>query len=383
MSVRELAIVGGGPVGLSAALAAAHRGIDVILLEAQEDAHVGDPRVFALSYATQLILDELGVWAHVAAAHAIRSVHVSERDAFGAATLDTAMLDLPALGYVVAHSDLVQALRRRMSEQHIESITRATVTTVTEQPDDVVLRYTREDDERSLAVSAVALAEGGASLASGTPIVEREYRQCALTATITAQYAIDDWAYERFTPQGPMALLPIGGAHALIWTVPSTDAERLLALEDREFERAVAECYGSRIGAVRLRGARAAFPLKLRFARQLAGPRVALIGNSAQTLHPVAGQGFNLGLRDAYELAAALATSTANAQPLIEGLRRFRSQRRVDRAGGTLFTDFLVRAFSNDNPLVACARTVALASLDAIEPAKRFLLRRMIFGASR
>ena len=383
MSLREMAIVGGGPIGLSAALAAAQHGVDVVLLEAQEDTRANDPRVFALSYATRLILDELGVWSHVAAAHPIHTVHVSERNAFGTATLSAEMLGLPALGYVVAQTDLVQALRERVREQGIERLTGALVTAVAESPAEAAVRFSQDGDEQELAVCTVALAEGGATIASGTPIVEREYRQSALTTTITAQCAAGDWAYERFTPQGPIALLPIAGAHALVWTVPSADADRLLALEDRAFERAVSDCYGSRIGAVHLQSARTAFPLRLRIARRLTGTRVVLIGNSAQTLHPVAGQGFNLGLRDAYELAATLGSCIGKGQDLTEGLRRYRSQRRVDRAGGALFTDFLVRAFCNDNPLLACARSAALAGLDAFEPAKRFLMRRMIFGAPR
>ena len=383
MTLRELAIVGGGPIGLSAALAAAQHGIDVTLLEAQEDARASDPRVFALSHATRLILDELGVWSHVGAAHAIHTVHVSERDAFGAATLSAEMLGLPALGYVVAQADLVQALRTRLREKSIETLTGALVTAVGEKPSEVAVRYAQGGDERELNARTVALAEGGASVAPGVPLVERAYRQSALTATITAQHAASDWAYERFTPQGPIALLPVAGAHALVWTVPDVDADRLLALDNGAFEQAVGACYGSRIGALRLQSARSAFPLKLRIFRQLAGRRVVLIGNSAQTLHPVAGQGFNLGLRDAYELAAALGSCITSAQDLTEGLVRYRSQRRIDRAGGAMFTDFLVRVFANGNPLVACARSAALAGLDAIEPAKRFLMRRMIFGAPR
>jgi 2-octaprenyl-6-methoxyphenol hydroxylase len=310
-------------------------------------------------------------------------VHVSERGAFGAATLKADTLGLPALGYVVAQPHLLHALRRRMQEMRIERVVGARVIEVSERPSEALVRYKRNGDQRDLAAASVALAEGGATLAAGSRLLEREYRQHALTATIEAQYAASDWAYERFTPHGPIALLPVARAHALVWTAPAADADRLLALDNDAFERAVSECYGSRIGAVRLRGPRASFPLKLRFAHQVPGTRVVLIGNSAQTLHPVAGQGFNLGLRDAYELAAILGSSVRNAQSPVQGLQRYRSQRRLDRAGGALFTDSLVRTFSNDNPLIACARSTALAALDAIEPAKRFLMRRMIFGAPR
>jgi len=383
MTARSIAIVGGGPIGLSAALAAAHHGIDVVVLDAQEDSRPSDPRVFALSYGTRLILEKLGAWAHVAAAHPIRTVHVSERCAFGAATLSADTLGMPALGYVIAQPDLLQALRRRADDVAIERVVGARVTDLSEQPTQVVVRYERNGERRELAAAIVALAEGGVTLAPRAPLVERPYRQHALIATVDAQYAAEDWAYERFTPQGPIALLPLERAHALVWTVPSADADRLLALDDARFEREASACYGSRIGAMRLRGPRAGFALKLRFAHQVPGARVALIGNSAQTLHPIAGQGFNLGLRDAYELAAMLGSCMRDVRSPVQGLRRYRSARRLDRAGGTLFTDSLVRTFANGNPLIACARSAGLAALDAVEPAKRFLMRRMIFGAPR
>src|SRR5262245_10810221 len=132
MTVREMAIVGGGPVGLSAALACAHHGIDAMVLDEQDEARGDDPRVFALSHATRLILERLGVWTHLAAAHRIDTVHVSERDAFGTATLSAGMLGLPALGYVVAQPDLMQALRRRIRDASIETVD-ARVTEVTER----------------------------------------------------------------------------------------------------------------------------------------------------------------------------------------------------------------------------------------------------------
>ena len=379
MSAHELAIVGGGPVGLAAAVAAAHHGIDVLLLAADDDTEVRDPRLFALSHATRLVLERLGAWAHIAAAHAIRTVHVSERGAFGSATLSAEMLGLPALGYVVAQSDLMAALRRRMSAMGIVRIA-GCVTTVREEGAIAVVTYEAGSERRELAVSAVALAEGGAMLA-GSPLIERDYGQCALTATVGAQFAHSDWAYERFTPEGTIALLPLESGHALVWTVPVAVADTLLALDEHAFERAASDCYGSRIGALRLQSPRASFPLKLRFARQMAGTRIVLIGNSAQTLHPVAGQGFNLGVRDAYELAAILGASVREAEALIQGLQRYRSKRRLDRTGGALFTDLLVRIFSIDNAFMGFARSTGLAALDAIGPAKRFLMRRMIFGA--
>ncbi len=379
--MRELAIVGGGPVGMSAALAAARNGIDTIILEAQAVSETGDARVLALSYGTRLILERLGVWPYLSATQPIRTVHVSEYGAFGATTLVSDALGLPALGYVVAQTDLVQALRRRVINMGIECVTGARVRDVVQSGESAALRYEFDGATHMLEVSAVAAAEGGAALAPGASVTEREYGQHALICTLKAERAANDWAYERFTALGPIALLPLGEAHALIWTVPAADASALLMLADTEFELALTERYGSRIGAVRLQGPRASFALKLRFARNITSERLVLVGNSAQTLHPVAGQGFNLGLRDAYELAAALGYSLRHGRSLLEGIRRYRSTRRLDRVGGTLFTDLLVRAFCNDNPIIALARSAALAGLDACEPAKKFLMHRMIFGA--
>jgi len=368
---------------MSTALAAAGNGIDVVIFEAQAVPETRDARVLALSYGTRLILQRLGVWAYLSASQPIRTVHVSEHGAFGAVTLCADALGLQALGYVVTQSDLVQALRRRVSDMGIECISGARVVDVMQSRASATVHYESGDGIQELEVNAVAAAEGGATLVPGAGVTEREYHQHALIATLKAERAADDCAYERFTAQGPIALLPTGGMHALIWTVPAADAGTLLMLDDSAFEAALTERYGKRIGAIRLHGARASFALKLRFARNITSDRLVLVGNSAQTLHPIAGQGFNLGLRDAYELAAALGFCTSRGRDILQGIRRYRSTRRLDRIGGTLFTDMLVRAFSNDHPVVALARSAGLAGLDACAPAKNFLMRRLIFGAPR
>jgi 2-octaprenyl-6-methoxyphenol hydroxylase len=380
--VHDLVIIGGGPVGMSAALAAGTQGLDALVLEAQASTGARDPRVFALSYGARLILERLGAWNHIAAAQPIRVVHVSQRDRFGFTALRADELGIDALGYVIAQPDLVQALRQRMAEARVECCSGARVIGVEERRDMAVLRYEHNDMAREGCAVVVAHADGSAALAQTTPSTAREYGQCALVAEVHCESAEPDCAYERFTVRGPIALLPLDGRHALIWTVPEVDAEALLALDDHRFERALVECYGERIGAVRLCGPRASFRLALRYVHRVAGNRQVLIGNAAQTLHPVAGQGFNLGLRDAYELASSLAQCARRGEDLLIGLRHYRSQRRFDRAGGMLFTDLLVRVFSNDYPLLCVARGTGLALLDAFSPAKKFLMRRMIFGAS-
>ncbi|RPI44148.1 MAG: hypothetical protein EHM59_13600 [Betaproteobacteria bacterium] len=378
--MHDVAIIGGGPVGLSAALAANAHGLGALVLEARSEARSDDPRVFALSYGARLILERLGAWAHIAAAHPIRAVHVSQRGRFGHTALTAEELGVEALGYVVPYADLVQALRRRMLEAGVQTVSEARVVSIESQPSFVAVHYERCGAAHAVCAQVVAQADGGANLFAATPSTERDYGQCALIADVRCQRAAPDWAYERFTGRGPIALLPLNARHALIWTVPQAQAEGLLALDAGAFEQELMHAYGERIGAIRLIGGRASFNLVLRYAHRVTSDRHVLIGNAAQTLHPVAGQGFNIGLRDAFELAQALAECSRQGQDGLAGLHRYRSSRRLDRVGGTLFTDFLVRAFSNDDPLLAFGRSLGLFFLDTSGATKRFLMRRMIFG---
>jgi 2-octaprenyl-6-methoxyphenol hydroxylase len=378
--MHDIAIIGGGPVGLSAALAAKLSGLDSLVLEASAEAVSRDPRVFALSYGSRLILERLGVWEHVAGAHPIRVVHVSQRGRFGHTVLTAEELGIDALGYVASYADLMQALRRRLAVTGVAVISGARVAAIQTEAEAAVVHFEQALEQRFAGARVVAQADGGANLFREARSTERDYQQCALVAEVACDRAERDYAYERFTGQGPIALLPLGGTHALIWTVPATDAEGLLALDASEFELALMQSYGERIGSIRLQGPRTSFKLVLRYAHHVASDRHVLIGNAAQTLHPVAGQGFNIGLRDAFELSETLAECAASGGDLLRGLRRYRSTRRFDRAGGTLFTDVLVRGFSNNDPVLAWGRSLGLFLLDASGAPKRFLMRRMIFG---
>jgi len=247
--------------------------------------------VFALSYGARLILERLGAWAYIADAHPIRVVHVSQRGGFGHTVLRADELDIDALGYVVAQPDLVRALRRRMAQASVQCCSGARVIDVEERRDMAVLRFEYSDSEQEACALVVAHADGGATLARATPSTEREYGQCALVAEVQCEGARPDCAYERFTARGPIALLPLDGRHALIWTVPQADAEALLALDEKRFERALAECYGERIGAVRLCAQRASFRLALRFAHRVAGNRHVLIGKRRANIASGGGAG--------------------------------------------------------------------------------------------
>ena len=378
--MHDIAIIGGGPVGLAAALAAHAQGLDTVVFEARPEGGRADPRVFALSYGARLILERLGVWNSIGSLHPIRAVHVSQRGRFGHTILSAAELGIDALGYVSAYADLVQALRGRVVAAGIPVVTGARVVALEPQPHLVGIHLEQAEGMRAYCAHVAAQADGGASLLAATACTEREYGQRAIVAEVQCARAAPEHAYERFTGRGPIALLPLGGRHALIWTVPELQAQSLLELDAAVFERELGTSYGERIGAVALAGVRASFQLVLRFAHKVVSERHVLIGNAAQTLHPVAGQGFNIGLRDAFELAQSLAECRDRGHAPLEGLRRYRSMRRLDRVGGTMFTDLLVRTFSNDDPLLALGRSLGLFLLDASGPAKRFLMRRMIFG---
>jgi 2-octaprenyl-6-methoxyphenol hydroxylase len=187
-------------------------------------------------------------------------------------------------------------------------------------------------------------------------------------------------AYERFTPDGPVALLPSGEYFSLVWTVSPPAAEEILALDDVLFLARLHEHFGDRLGKFIDAGKRSGFPLALKYATPITACRVVLIGNAAQTLHPVAGQGFNLGLRDAWELAEEIIAwpTEIGTQAM---LARYGNKRQMDSSVGRIFTDSLVKFFSNDDPVLGTVRSMGLSALDCLPQAKRFVARRMMFGA--
>lgn len=379
--MHDIAFIGGGPVGLSAALAARRLGLDPLVFEAKTESAKRDPRVFALSYGARLILERLGVWSALLESSPIRVVHVSQRGRFGHTMLRASELEIDALGYVVSYAHLIDALRARVVEAGVRIVSGAHVNALDARADGATLHYDLDSMSESVDAQIVAQADGGSSMFAKYRSTERDYGQVAVIAEVACDHALPEHAYERFTGRGPIAMLPSAGAHALIWTVPTDEADSLLALDDHRFEQAFRDAYGERIGTTHVRGPRASFRLKLHYAHRPTSDRHVLIGNAAQTLHPVAGQGFNIGLRDAFELAEALANASVQGADLIDGLRRYRSGRRFDRAGGTLFTDLLVRLFSNDDPVLGLGRSLGLFALDVSGGAKRFLMRRMIFGS--
>jgi 2-octaprenyl-6-methoxyphenol hydroxylase len=292
--------------------------------------------------------------------------------------LDAAEARLPALGYVTDYTRLAAALARAVERPGSCRVLRGTVAAISPGGEQVVARIDTADASLDASARLIAVADGG-GLAAGR-VRSRDYGQSVVTARVTCEIPHRNVAYERFTPEGPLALLPTGEALALIWTTGPERALELCALAEADFLRRLQAAFGGRLGAFTGAGERSSFPLSLKVIDRIAERRVVALGNSAQTLHPVAGQGLNLGLRDAWEFAGTVRGRPLEAIGDAQHLASYRARRRLDRRGGIGFTDALVRVFSNDFAPVKLARGMGLAALGALPPVRDFVVRRMTFG---
>ncbi len=392
----DILIAGGGPVGAALALALEGSGHSVVLAEARSadsagsrsadssnarnadavtapGARAGDARAIALSYASRLILERLQAWRGLAATP-IETIHVSQQGGFGRTLIRAADCGVPALGYVAGYDNLLQSLlappcsARRLFGAKLSRFEDATVILQT------------QSGELAFTPRLTVLADGARiAEAVAAPAFSKDYRQTAVVAWVQASEAHRGRAWERFTPEGPLALLPHGDGYSLVWTTNAQAATRLCALAAAEFLLELHAAFGDRLGAFTRVSERAAFPLALRYQREETRPHVLSVGNAAQTLHPVAGQGFNLGLRDAWELARLARDNAEIGSNRFS--RAFRRARSLDRRAGIRFTDGLVGLFSNSNPLLRAGRGAGLLALDLAPFAREFVARRMIYGA--
>lgn len=377
--VNDVLIVGAGPVGAVCALALRQQGVDAQVLEAQPAADAGaDTRTLALSYGSRLILDRLGVWDTLADVTLITRIHISQRGAFGVARLSADAVKVPELGYVLPYVTLTAALKQALLDARIAVNYGVEVARIESDVACAVLHTVAGD---TLTAPLVIVADGGRGQAAPVPKIARDYDQMAVVCEVQTELPHANQAFERFTPDGPAALLPKGDHYALVWTARNADAQRIAALPDAEFLTALYRHFGGRQGRFLSASPRKTFPLKLAYTGGAVGARVVRIGNAAQTLHPVAGQGFNIGLRDAWELASLCGETPPDALGSAPMLAAYARGRRVDVLGGVGFTDFLVRAFSNDFAPLRHARGLGLLALEAFPPLKTFVARRMIFGA--
>ncbi len=383
----DLVIVGGGMVGASLAIALAGRGLDIVLVEAFEPGGGGQPsyddRAIALAHGTRLIFGALDLWPDLAPlAEPIDKIHVSDRGHCGVTRLSAADEGVPALGYVVTARDLGQVLNARLRDDRaLRLIAPARVIDFTQGHDGVTVAIERDGVMQSLHCRLLVAADGGNSRIRqqlAVPVRQWRYGQSAVVANITPSRPHRGVAYERFTDAGPVALLPMGQDRcALVWTVADSEVEAVLAWDDQHFIDAFQARFGQRLGRFIKVGRRAAYPLGLLRARQSVRGRVAIIGNAAHTLHPIAGQGFNLGIRDVAALAEVVADAHAAGRDVggADVLADYARWRSAEQRNVAIATDSLVRLFINPLRLVRAGRNIGLLAMEALPGLKHPLAR--------
>ncbi|WDR89309.2 UbiH/UbiF/VisC/COQ6 family ubiquinone biosynthesis hydroxylase [Burkholderia ambifaria] len=377
----DLAIVGAGPVGLALAgwlgRRSATQHASIALIDAREPvASANDPRAIAVSHGSRVLLDTL---AWPADATPIEHIHVSQRGHFGRTLIDRDEHDLAALGYVVRYGSIVQALAQAVRGTRVDWLTSTTARAPQQDADGVTLTLDGPQGERTLRARIVINAEGGLfhEQQAETGKHRRDYGQTAIVGTVTVSAPRPNVAWERFTHEGPLALLPLGGAaYSLVWCCMPDEAARRAALPDAEFLRELGAAFGERMGQFVAIAGRASFPLGLTAAQTLVNGRTAIVGNAAQTLHPVAGQGLNLGLRDAHTLVDSLSTQGFEAT----ALATFNARRALDRRFTIGATDTLARLFTVEAGPLPLLRGAALTALEFVPPLKKAIARQMMFG---
>ncbi len=386
----DILIVGAGPVGMTLHLALATGGQKSLLLDRRprpagstlgvQQAQQNDPRALALSHGARQLLEQVNVWP-ARAATAIETIHVSQKGGFGRTVIDRADYDLPALGYVVRYRDLAGALATNLAADAV--LSEAEILNIAPGGDHVTVSLRHAGQLRTIQTKLLVHAEGTPD--DDPDVKVSDYGQHAVIAEITPHPGHNKRAWERFTPDGPLALLPLGNDYSVVFTLPPARADAVMAMGDAAFTAALQAQFGQRMTFGKP-GPRSRFPLALRMRDTMVKDHEVWIGNTAQTLHPVSGQGFNLGIRDAWQLAEILLENGVDRDQQgvprwDSSLENYAASRRLDRQGSAFFTDQIVRTFSNDFGPLKLARGLGLLALDLCPPARHFVAKRMIWGA--
>lgn len=391
----DIAIVGGGLVGISLAYALGE--LDpapkVILIEAYDYASLPPPsfdsRTVALSYSSRQIFSALGLWPAIAEqACPISTIHISDRGHPGMTRLRAEEQNAQALGYVVENRVLGQCLFKTLPDvSGLEILAPAKVTGINNEADaSATLSVDVKGEATEISAKLIIAADGTESFVrQSLGISQRhwDYHQSAVIANLAVDKTHNNIAYERFTQSGPMALLPLVSykqdqhRYGLVWTVPQQNTEQVMQLDDQEFATQLEKRFGRRIGKITRVGERASYPLGLNQISQHVQHRLAFIGNAAHTLHPVAGQGFNLGLRDVATIVEVIKTAFANGQDIgeLSVLNEYARWRSKDHNTTMMFTDALVRVFSNNFPPLVLARNAGLMAMDMFAPLRKRVTR--------
>lgn len=391
----DVLIVGGGLVGASLALALGKAGLRVAVVEAHafriDQQPNYDERSIALAQGSQRIFSGLGLWEQLAdQVCPIHTIHVSDRGRFGFTRLRREEEGVPALGYVASARVLGNTLIRALEQlPAVELLAPARLLDFQVNDSEVAAELEVDDGTVAHRTRLLVAADGAHSSVRerlGIATRQWDYGQTAVIANVTPEREHHNVAYERFTDTGPMALLPMLGDHcALVWTVRSQQAEEILALSDTEFLARLQQRFGNRLGRFLNVGQRHAYRLQLLRARESIRPRLALIGNAVHTLHPVAGQGFNLGLRDVAALAEVIIDAQRSGVDIGAAavLEQYADWRQADQRRVVAFTDSMVRIFSQPLPPVAWLRDAGMLALDLCPPAKRWFGRLTMGRAGR
>lgn len=383
----DIIIVGGGMVGAAMACALRDTGLCIALVDTAAPPAAAPPnyddRTVALADGSRRIFEALGVWSVLAPqAAAIQRIHISDRGRFGFTRLNAADAGLPALGYVVANRAVAAALYDAIKQTpSITLYAPAAARAIVADTAGARVTLTGEVGNQVLNGRLVIAADGADSPVRamlGIDAHRVDYGQAAVVTAVTPTRAPDGTAYERFTATGPLALLPaVNDRYVLVWSMPQMRAEELSALDDRAFLATLQDRFGDRLGDFARVGRRQLYPLALTHVTEHVRERVALIGNAAHTVHPVAGQGFNLGLRDVATLAQIVVDATRAGHDIgaLDVLRRYAAWRARDNRTIAGFTHSLIRLFSNDYLPVALARNLGLIAVDLVPPLKRRFIR--------
>ncbi len=385
----DLIIVGGGMAGASLACALADTDIKIAVVEAvpwrSDDQPSYDVRTISLSHGSRLIYESMGIWAEIdkKAVCPIHRIHISDRGHPGIAHLDRQDADVEALGYVIENRALGAALMSRLEKlSHVDIISPATVSEAVVGREFAALTCTAEEKEISLRGRLVVIADGGRSglrETLGFQSTTDDYRQTAIVCNVTPGRHHQHCAYERFTSTGPLAMLPMNDDRCwCVWAVAEDEVDELILLPDDQFLQRLQQKFGDRLGRLSRSGKRYAYPLARNRVGSHTGDRVVLVGNAAHTVHPVAAQGFNLGLRDVAWLAEVLHAALDQRSDIgsSEVLQQYESIRSTDTQRVTEFTHNMIKIFTSRLTPVIAGRNLALLTTDIFPELKQALLKR-------
>ena len=388
----DIVIAGGGMIGTALALAVAPLGLRIAVVEAVARREAAQPsfddRSTALSRSTQRMFEAMGLWPDIrAAATPIRGIHVSDQGRFGFSHIYAEQQGVDALGYVVINRVLGDVLQRALEAlDDVDVLCPATIIDIELAPDAAAVTVDADGAAHGLACSLLVAADGANSRVRemmGITAQQSPYGQRAVIGNLLPEKDIANMAYERFTPHGPLAVLPVAdGRAAFVWTVSEDDAERVLALGDAEFLAELQQQFGYRLGAFSRVGERSGYPLVLSKALRLTATRSVLVGNSAHGLHPVSAQGFNLGMRDVAAIVDCIADAQASASFDPGGaqvLERYAEWRRSDQQKLVRFTDGLVKLFGSDRRPLRALRDLGMLGFDLV-PGVRSVFAKHTMG---